>query len=145
MRNLTKDWVTAGDAIFTVNTPANGHYTFRVTYLKGNDRWPESWFVKLLTGPDNTRSYTYLGKLNPETGAVATTPKSRKFEGSFPHRLVNRILARVWAGDHAAYENHGFTATHAGYCGRCARLLTVPESVESGYGPECVKLICKSR
>jgi len=23
-------------------------------------------------------------------------------------------------------------------CGRCGRVLTVPESVESGFGPECI-------
>lgn len=30
---------------------------------------------------------------------------------------------------------------HEGKCGRCGRQLTVPESIESGFGPECVKMI----
>jgi hypothetical protein len=27
---------------------------------------------------------------------------------------------------------------HEGRCGRCGRALTVPESIESGFGPECI-------
>ena len=138
---MTKQFVLAGDAIFTLDTPDKGHYTFRVTHLPANERWPESYFVKMLTGPDNTKNYSYVGKLDPETGAVATTAKSAKFEGTFPHRLLNRILARVWADDHAAYTAHGYATHHAGFCGRCARVLTTPESVSRGYGPECIKIM----
>jgi hypothetical protein len=29
---------------------------------------------------------------------------------------------------------------HEGSCARCGKKLTVPESIESGFGPECVKL-----
>jgi hypothetical protein len=27
---------------------------------------------------------------------------------------------------------------HEGKCGRCNRKLTVPSSIESGFGPECI-------
>ena len=30
---------------------------------------------------------------------------------------------------------------HEGRCGRCGRKLTVPESIEAGYGPECINLV----
>jgi hypothetical protein len=30
---------------------------------------------------------------------------------------------------------------HEGSCLRCGRKLTVPESIESGYGPECIKSV----
>jgi hypothetical protein len=30
---------------------------------------------------------------------------------------------------------------HEGYCGKCGRPLTVPESITSGYGPVCQKMI----
>jgi hypothetical protein len=32
----------------------------------------------------------------------------------------------------------GVVIWHEGRCGRCGRRLTVPESIESGYGPECI-------
>jgi hypothetical protein len=28
---------------------------------------------------------------------------------------------------------------HEGYCGRCGRELTVPESIERGLGPQCAR------
>jgi hypothetical protein len=33
----------------------------------------------------------------------------------------------------------GYKIHHEGRCGKCGRLLTVPESVETGIGPECAK------
>ena len=141
---VSKQFILAGDAIFTVELPEGAeqpHYTFKVQRIETNDRWPESYFVKLLTGPDNTRDYTYLGKLNPETGIVSTTAKSANYNGSFVLRLLNRMLARIWANDHATYEQRGYRTHHEGRCGRCGRVLTVPESVESGFGPECAKRV----
>jgi hypothetical protein len=138
---VSREFVIAGNATFTVETPDQGHRTYKVQKVDANDRWPESYFVKLLTGPDNTNDFTYLGKLDKATGEVKTTAKSKSLEGSYAHRLLNRILARVWANDHAAYEAHGYKTHHEGRCGRCGRVLTVPESVESGFGPECIQLI----
>lgn len=39
----------------------------------------------------------------------------------------------------------GFEFWHEGRCARCSRRLTVPESVASGFGPECVKLVAGSQ
>lgn len=115
---VSKEFVLAGNATFTVQLPAGmerPHYTYRVQKIEANDRWPESYFVKLLTGPDNTSDYSY--------------------------RLLNRVLARVWTEDHAAYEQFGYSTHHEGKCGRCGRKLTVPRSVETGIGPECEKML----
>jgi hypothetical protein len=137
---VTKDFVTAGRATFTVECPDGDHYTYRVSLVPGNDRYPaDAYFVSTLTGPDNESSYTYMGKLDPATGLCATTAKSRQFEDQYRFRLLHRVLARVWAADHAAYEQHGFRTHHEGKCGRCGRTLTVPASIESGIGPECAR------
>lgn len=34
-----------------------------------------------------------------------------------------------------------FVLAGEGKCGRCARRLTTPESVQLGFGPECAKLL----
>lgn len=146
--HVTKDFVIAGDAIFTIEVGEltktlkehAEHYTYRVSKSKPSERYPEpSWFVQSLMGPDNTDDYIYLGKLNPITGFVQLTAKSSFPETSFRVRLLRRVLACVWAGDHDAYEKHGFRTHHEGRCGRCGRVLTVPSSIESGIGPECAK------
>jgi len=136
---VTKQFILAGDATFTIDTPADGHRTFRVRYNEASERWPECWFVSMLTGSDNESDYSYLGKLDRFTGQLVLTAKSKLPADSHAVRLLNRVLARVWTGDHAAYEHHGFITHHEGRCGRCGRKLTVPSSIESGIGPECAK------
>ncbi len=141
---ISKDFVLAGDATFTIALPNEaGHYTFRVQRVEASDRYPESYFVKLLTGPDNTSDYTYLGKLCPHSGSVRTTGRSKYTNDSFPVRLLNRVLVHVYAGTHEAYEAHGYKTHHEGRCGRCNRLLTVPASIESGIGPECSRIMLR--
>lgn len=147
MHHIDKEFVLAGKATFTVEVPEGAfktskpHYTFKVTRKEADGRWPEAYFVKLLTGPDNESSYTYLGKLEPKTGVMFTTAKSAMPPEALPVRLLNRILANVWAGTHDAYESKGFKTHHAGACGRCGRKLTTPESTERGYGPECIHYV----
>ena len=138
---ITRDFILAGDATFTVETPAGDHRTYRVQHQERSDRWAACWFVKLLTGPDNTSDYSYLGKLDEFTGQMRLTAKSKLGADAFAVKLLNRVLARIWADDHDAYQRHGFKVHHEGKCCRCGRRLTVPASVETGIGPECAKVM----
>jgi len=143
---IGQEFITAGRAIFTVSLPAafvaanvgcRDRYTFKVVRKPKSEKWPESWFVNLLSGPDNTSDYTPLGKLNPDTGAVRLVSTTKLTDNSWPVKLIRRVFARVWAGQGDAIEAAGFELRHANRCGRCGRLLTVPESIDSGIGPEC--------
>lgn len=136
-----KDFLLAGNATFTIQDPRGDHRTFRVRAAKPHPVYGETFFVSLLTGPDNESDYTYLGKLDPFTGQVVPTAKSGWAEADPPAHVVvlNRVLARVWSMDHAAFERAGWKLLHRGRCGRCGRMLTVPSSIETGIGPECVK------
>lgn len=142
---VTKEFILAGNAIFTVEIEAKfaaandlpPHYTFKVRHKPAGGGYGETWFVSLLTGPDNTSDYSYLGMLYPETGFVRVTAKSAYRPESWPVRVLSRILAAVWENDLARVENHGWAIHHEGRCGRCGRVLTVPESIRTGLGPEC--------
>lgn len=140
---VSKTFILAGDAIFTISCPDGSHHTYRVQHVPANDRYPQAWFVKLFTGSDNNdnRAYTYLGKLLDFEGQMTHTAKSCRAADHISVRLLNRVLARVWADDHAAYESKGYATHHEGRCGRCGRRLTVPESVTEGIGPECRKIM----
>lgn len=145
MSKVTKEFVLAGKATFTLEVPdeyrqkndLKPHYTFRVSYKPASKQYREAYFVSLLTGPDNTRSYSYLGMLDKESGKVRTTAKSVLDQEHLVTRLLNRALALVWLGDVKPLEEKGFGLHHEGRCGRCGRLLTTPESIERGIGPEC--------
>lgn len=140
---ITREFVLAGKALFTIELPAGTdhqpHYTFKVTKKEASGQFPEAYFIALLSGPNNETDYTYVGMLDKKTADVRLTRKSAYPEDSFPVRLVKRILARVWANDHSAYEQHGYRMHHSNKCGKCGKTLTTPESVECGIGPECRK------
>lgn len=150
---MNRDFITAGNAIFTLEVPptfqaqhgAKPHYTFKVRHKKASDDKAEKWFVNLLTGPDNTSDYTYLGILNPLTGEVRTTKASKLEQSSLVVRLLERAMARVWEDRVELLREHGFDLHHEGKCCRCGRVLTTPESVTSGIGPECLKVQRKAR
>lgn len=138
---LTRQFVLAGKAIFTVSNDKGDRYTFRVDHKKGNEQWAPVWFIRLLTGPNNEEDYTYMGKIDPEMGVVKLTAKSAYPETSLPVKVANFGLRIIWGKQDLP---DGYKIHHEGFCGRCGRLLTVPESVDSGFGPECIKIVCKA-
>jgi len=142
---LSSSWLLAGDAIFTVEIPERyrateaQHYTYRVQRVEANGNWPVAYFVKLLTGPNNTADYTYVGKL--VDGQVRVTGRSSYSLDSFPVKLLNKVLKRLFADELDVIEANGFRIHHEGRCGCCGRPLTTPESVTRGIGPVCADRI----
>lgn len=145
MNIISKEFVVAGKSTFTLALPEayateNGlrpHYTFKVRFKEGSNGFSDTFFVSLLTGPDNTNSFTYLGILNPDNGQIRTTAKSCLNGESLQVKLINRALKLVWENNTQPLVEKGFALHHEGKCGRCGRKLTVPLSIETGIGPEC--------
>jgi hypothetical protein len=93
-------------------------------------------FVKLLTNPDNVNGYSYMGFINARGQYVHGT-KSR-----IPENDTSAIAFRwTWERLQQAKLHPQLEVWHEGICGRCGRKLTVPSSVSSGFGPECVKRV----
>lgn len=144
---LTKHFFCGGNCTFTVKVPeafashnnCNLHYTFKIECAEPNDRFPNpAHFVKLLTGPNNTEDFSYLGMLDPNTGEVRLTIRSCAGSASWAVRIVRRVLAQIFEGDGMpGILKHGWDVDHMGKCGRCGRPLTVPESIDLGIGPDC--------
>lgn len=126
-------FIFAGNAIFTVVSNKTGvRFTFKVTKAKFPNRDRNIWWVRVLTGPDNTTHYEYLGFVTPtaynyggaKTRISPDAPSAIAAQWLFTSLLRAKSLA-------------GVTIHHEGRCGRCGRRLTVPESILSGFGPEC--------
>ena len=136
-------FITAGNAYFTIRSQKTGQrYTYRVSLAKPNAgycQWCKAepcrcvppYFVSLLSGPENTSDYTYLGMIRDRVFRLTRASKMNETSGPVRafrwvyERLVRRELppqTEIW---------------HEGRCGRCGRMLTVPESVAAGIGPEC--------
>jgi len=148
---LPKEFFIGGNCTMTVKVPeafashhgCNLHYTFKIEQSEPSDKFPTpAHFVKLLTGSDNTSDYSYLGVLNPLTGQVRLTARSCAGETAWAVRIIRRVLAQVFEGEGMqAIIAQGWDVHHEGRCGRCARPLTVPESIEIGIGPDCAEIM----
>lgn len=128
-----KTYVLGGNATITLRSKKTGQrFTYKVSAPK--EPGADIFFVGLLGGPDNVADYRYFGYIKREVywhgrakakvGVEAPSQKAfawawqKIVQGELPETL------EVW---------------HEGSCGRCGRKLTVPSSIASGFGPECVK------
>jgi len=151
-------FLEAGRAILTVRSRTTGErFTFRFRRpteeqnMSFNQRQPMIYqraerpiWVSVLTGPDNESTYTMIGTLWPkaETGrydwhhsrktniapAAPSAIALRWLLGCLNRGATEKIFAQaeIW---------------HEGRCARCGRRLTVPESIDTGFGPECAGIV----
>lgn len=122
----------AGNARLTLQSDATGaRFTYRIRKPRRAAEGDARRFVEVLTGPDNDADYTYAGMINGDR--FRTTAKSRIGSGAPSFR------AMAWAWPHLAAGRipPALKVYHEGRCGRCARPLTDPASIERGLGPEC--------
>ena len=122
-------FIFAGNARVTLVSKRTGkRYSYRIRVC---DDKPNLWFAGLLTGSDNDGDYTHIahchgtGPFVPSRGKAITVPLTglRWAIGNLRRGVIPADL-EIW---------------HEGRCGKCARPLTVPESIASGFGPECAK------
>lgn len=123
-------YIFAGKAIFTIRNPKTDRsFTYKITQPKDCDKF----FVKVLTGPDNTSDYEYIGFI-VDSRFIYGRNKSRIFQDAPSVKAFGWFLNNINSLGPVECFHHGF-------CGRCGRLLTVIESIENGLGPECFKKV----
>lgn len=122
------DFVLAGNSRFTIVSQKTGK---RITYRATASDNPNMWFISVLTGSNNETDYSYVGIVYGRK--FKTTPKSRFNDDSEQVKALKWMVERLQAGVFPA----GLEFWHEGRCGRCARTLTVPNSIATGFGPEC--------
>lgn len=126
-------FMMAGKAIVTLVSARTGNrFTYQITKSKDG----ACHFVGLLVGSDNNSNYKYIGRISravfwagrkfPREGDIAKdAPSVKAFAWAWQNLIRNTVPAEleIW---------------HEGSCGRCGRRLTVPSSIEQGFGPECI-------
>jgi hypothetical protein len=124
-----RQFIRAGRAIFTLVSKTTGA---RFTYNVNASEDGNVHFVAVLRGSDNSGDYDYLGTIRRDL---------------FAHGKKSRIAADaksaaafkwVWQALSQGHMPRTIEFWHEGACGRCGRRLTVPASIESGFGPECI-------
>lgn len=133
-------FILAGKAIVTLESEKTGNrFTYKISAPKDKetnktDLGSDFRFVSVLVGPDNWSNYKYFGYIRRGVffhgGAKAKIAVSAPSAGAFDWAW--RALARGTMPE-------SLRIWHEGACGRCGLRLTVPESIKSGFGPECIK------
>lgn len=124
----------AGKAIVTIRSKKTGtRFTYRVRKARVLPGITPIYFVDVLNGSDNTHDYAFIGTIR--NTMFCWSPK-----GGIGYEAPC-VEAIRWTVDHFSKGIYPCTLEvwHEGRCGRCGRLLTVPESIQTGIGPECAR------
>jgi len=130
-------YATAGNATLTLKSmKTNTRFTYKIQKPKEiNQNSPVKFFVKLLNGPDNQNSFQYMG-------CIYVNNSYRLGKKSKITDQAQSNIAFNWFWNHVVAQQrlppNTIEVWHSGSCGRCGRILTVPESISSGFGPECI-------
>lgn len=123
------------NGIYTLFNPASGqHRTFRIrTWVQ--DDGHEARVVGLLTGPENTTDYTDFGFVRDDGRGIVVW---KKWRGIGEYEAYARCFwSMLVDGPQGPYASRGVTVRASRTCLRCNRVLTTPESIRDGMGPEC--------
>jgi hypothetical protein len=119
-------FILAGRSLFTLRNPKSGNrFTFKVKH-----KVDDVYFVSVLTGPD---VYQFLGTIKNQKFTLSKSSKISREAQSF--RVFDYVFSNLCAGTLPEF----IEIWHEGKCGKCGRTLTVPVSIETGFGPECQK------
>jgi len=129
-------YLFGGKSTFTLQSVASGErFTYKISESakRAGDNRPPVFFVSVLTGPDNSDNFSFVGtiferktfKFSPKAGYRVDSPSVKAFSWAFSNFVGNIVPDKLefWPSSH---------------CARCGRKLTVPTSVHNGFGPECI-------
>lgn len=122
-------YVLGGKAIFTLfSEKTKLRYTFKVLAPKGKQEW---YRIERLFGDDNTKDYRTIGVFTIKDDLVYTRFNHYGSAESQIKYFLNVLYGSLkWPPTMYMYPS--------GRCARCGRLLTTPESIETGFGPKCI-------
>lgn len=121
------DYSDVPNGFFTLSD-SHGHTTFRIRTQKESAKFaPGKRIVGFLSGPENTSNYTNIGFLEPHALVIW-----KRWLGSRQAKLAQELIKALKG------EEVPFSLQESRHCIRCNRLLTTPESIERGIGPECL-------
>ena len=137
-RHEIKDVVFAGNAIITLESGKTGAYlTYKIQRSK-NDA--NLYFIKSLRGSDNLTDYTYIGCYFADTKTFVV---EKSYKDTDVNSWPKSIRAIRYFFNNIDNVPDVLKVYHNGICCRCGRILTTPESIRRGMGPECEAIRCE--
>jgi len=133
-----RNFIFAGRAIFTLENKTTGNYiTFRVKNMKKDNKpIPHMYVVECKVLGDGDYGHTLLGFLNLETKGFSSRVKNMGLTKDFVG-----FKTWVWLLQNLEVLERfdSLAIYHEDKSCKCGKPLTVPESITTGIGPECLK------
>lgn len=128
-------FMMAGKAIVTLKSLASGtHFTYRLGMMDNGNI-----LVGLLNGPDNNANYKYMGLIR--RGVYFHGRRTPRAGDIGPDAPAARAFVWSYGNIVKGFMPSSLQVLHEGRCGRCSRRLTHPDSIMSGFGPECIEMV----
>lgn len=145
---------------YTVSHEKHGHFTVKLYTAPANSDLAGRRILALLCGPSNETDWQGVAFWNEEQdvqwAAVWSRHASDRNAREYPidgwhwgerWNTIEKKLAiwadlavRGWTEErHGHWYGNGYRLLREGRCVVCNRLLTHPESIELGIGPECLR------
>lgn len=125
-------FILGGRAIFTLySKKIDQRYTYKIEEDKNH---PGRFFAKVLFGQDNTNDYRYIGLFYKDTLSLRTSTCAH-LPHTAPQFTMLQYFLTILKGQYEWPDTCEFYPS--GRCAACGRVLTTPESIKRGFGPEC--------
>lgn len=125
-------FIFAGKSVVTfLNTQTGNRFTYKIKQAKDSNLF----FVSVLTNPG---VYSYIGTCIE--GNYKHGRKSQVSQAAQSVKVFNYMLNKLKNGNLPDF----LEVWHEGFCGKCGKRLTVPSSILTGIGPDCIKKLSKS-
>ena len=136
-----RELLLAGRSVLTFRNPKTGsHMTVKVKQARDKQdrkkRLP-IFFVNVSLLGDSEYGYRFAGTIFSETGTMklGRDVTSDSQLGRVMQFLMNSLR------NPQSLKDANVAVMHEGHCCRCGLPLTHPESINTGFGPDCIKLV----
>lgn len=131
------DYIMGGNSIFTL-VVGEKRYTYKILE-RINGFGQQFYSVMVLVGPDNVNNYRRFARIMEIDGMPKLELVSKTTNYIEYFEYIKMLYYGLLFQDYSKIST--WQVWHTGRCSRCGRLLTVPESIENGIGPECANKI----
>lgn len=126
-------FIFSGYAKFTIQNDKTGN---KLTYKSIRKPRKDVYWIHVVVGGPSQHVFKFLGTYSEAFG----------FKWSDKSQLASNSLsvkAIVWFFNYLKrdIEDKPISVYHLGFCGRCGKVLTSDESLENGFGPECIEKV----
>jgi len=134
----------AGRSVLTFRNPATGgHLTVKATQLKDKEDRKKKlpiFFVNVRIQGDGDTGYVFGGTIFNDTMRMKLS------KNATPGSQVEKVM--VWLmgmiNKPQSLRDRNIAVLHEGRCCRCALPLTHPESINTGFGPDCLSYVMQT-